>query len=366
MRVMFASHTAQSGVFRVGSHHLAREFARAGHDVTHVSTPVSLLHLAKIREANMRLRFRAAATSPSKDAIGVHHVVPQIAAPPLRLRGAMGHVNMSHPAKGWGHLLRLREGPIDVLFVDQPQFADLLPILNPSMVVYRPTDAHFDAPTRALELRTLARSHAVVATSRSVLDEVTREHKDLPSLVLENGVEFDRFRLDGARTRRGAVYVGALDARFDWDALREMAVGAPSETFRIGGPRTESVPSNLPANVELLGAVPYDRVPELLASAAVGLLPLSDHPGNAGRSPMKFFEYLAAGLAVVATASEELSSRKAPGVSLYGGSVSASDAFRSARTAHGTLGDEGVEFARNFDWSKRMRLLESFVMDLRS
>jgi hypothetical protein len=58
-RMVFASHTASIGVFRVGSHHLSRELSRMGNDVVHVSTPVSLAHLAKVRDPVVRSRLDA-------------------------------------------------------------------------------------------------------------------------------------------------------------------------------------------------------------------------------------------------------------------------------------------------------------------
>ena len=54
-------------------------------------------------------------------------------------------------------------------------------------------------------------------------------------------------------------------------------------------------------NLVALGSVDYSKLPQILSQCAVGLLPMSDDASNAGRSPMKFFEYLAAGLPVVST-----------------------------------------------------------------
>jgi glycosyltransferase involved in cell wall biosynthesis len=52
---------------------------------------------------------------------------------------------------------------------------------------------------------------------------------------------------------------------------------------------------------EVTGAVPHHEVPALLATASIGLAPYApDAPGYF--SPLKLFEYLAAGLAVVAGA----------------------------------------------------------------
>jgi glycosyltransferase involved in cell wall biosynthesis len=54
--------------------------------------------------------------------------------------------------------------------------------------------------------------------------------------------------------------------------------------------------------VELRGHVPYDRVPEALASASVALLPLPDEPvARLFTSPLKLFDYMAAGVPIVAS-----------------------------------------------------------------
>ena len=46
---------------------------------------------------------------------------------------------------------------------------------------------------------------------------------------------------------------------------------------------------------------PYDRLPEILRGAAAGLIPYAINPYTTGVFPMKVYEYLAAGLPVVAT-----------------------------------------------------------------
>ncbi|MGE3909825.1 MAG: glycosyltransferase family 4 protein [Chloroflexota bacterium] len=54
--------------------------------------------------------------------------------------------------------------------------------------------------------------------------------------------------------------------------------------------------------VQLRGHVPYDRVPEVLSQASVALLPLPDEPvARLFTSPLKLFDYMAAGVPIVAS-----------------------------------------------------------------
>jgi glycosyltransferase involved in cell wall biosynthesis len=54
--------------------------------------------------------------------------------------------------------------------------------------------------------------------------------------------------------------------------------------------------------VELRGHVPYDRVPDVLSAASVALLPLPDEPvARLFTSPLKLFDYMAAGVPIVAS-----------------------------------------------------------------
>jgi glycosyltransferase involved in cell wall biosynthesis len=53
--------------------------------------------------------------------------------------------------------------------------------------------------------------------------------------------------------------------------------------------------------IEILGWVPYERVPECLRTADVGLALLQPEPRYVAALPVKMFEYMAAGLPVLAS-----------------------------------------------------------------
>ena len=105
------------------------------------------------------------------------------------------------------------------------------------------------------------------------------------------------------------MFVGAIDAyKLDLPLLEILASGHPNWSFVFIGPVGETDPSTdvrglkrLP-NVHLLGPRPYSTLPAYLAQADVALLPLQLNTYTRHMYPMKFFEYLAAGCPVVATA----------------------------------------------------------------
>jgi len=58
-------------------------------------------------------------------------------------------------------------------------------------------------------------------------------------------------------------------------------------------------PSKLPSNLHFLGSRPYERLPQYLKGLDVCLVPFKDNAISRAASPLKLYEYLAAGRAVV-------------------------------------------------------------------
>jgi hypothetical protein len=363
MRLLFLSHTADTGVFRVGSHHLARELATRGHRVVHATTAVTPAHVLRLGDPDLRDRGRRALRGPWRDEHGVLHFVARAPWPPGSTPGPLEQVAARACARSLRRMLR-RDGmaEVDVLLVDKPAFAWVVPHLDAAKVVYRATDRHDHDRFRGAVAQLMERVDAAIATSQVVMESLGPRHRELPSLVLENGVEFERFAALRETEGEGAVYVGALDYRFDWETLCAMAEASPDAEFRLGGP-VDGRPPSLPANVELCGPIPYARAPQFVAGGAVGLLPLAEGGVNDGRSPMKYFEYLAAGLYVVAKATPTLAAQPAAGATLYGTREEAAAAVAD-QLARGPRNLAGTEAARPYDWRERAAELESFIAGL--
>lgn len=360
MRILLASHTAPGGVFTVGSHHLSRELASLGHQVCHLSTPVSLVHATRLREPEVRRRFALAAGGPRRQS-GAMHYLPLTLLPMSagsRLTSTLG-LRTAVPGVG-STLRRLGFATVDALVIDQPLLAGIERYVDADLVVYRPTDIVESRAKSDGEDRVLAIADGVVATSQLVLDRVVDRRPGLASLLLENGVQFEHFSAPGGQPREGAVYVGAIDERFDWEGLSAMAEQNPTVPVDIFGPHSGVVPA-MPPNVSVHGAVSYGEAPQLLRRARVGILPFKRNAMNRGRSPMKLYEYLAAGLNVVTTMSP--AEDDPPGVWAAEDEHGGGESLRRAYAA--PVNERGVQVARSIDWSERSRRLVDFLTELR-
>ena len=103
-------------------------------------------------------------------------------------------------------------------------------------------------------------------------------------------------------------FVGAISSyKLDFVLIRAVALRHPEWHFVFIGPQAEGEPSTDLSqlfrlrNVHWLGPKPYSQLPRFLAAFQCAWLPLQCNAYTRAMFPMKFFEYLFAGLPVVST-----------------------------------------------------------------
>ena len=104
------------------------------------------------------------------------------------------------------------------------------------------------------------------------------------------------------------IFVGALSAyKVDFELIQKLALICPNWSIVLVGLVGEGDPGTSInqlldiKNIYLLGPKPYKELPKLMHFSVVGLLPCVLNQYTRAMFPMKFFEYLAAGLPVVST-----------------------------------------------------------------
>jgi hypothetical protein len=163
-----------------------------------------------------------------------------------------------------------------------------------------------------------------------------------------------------------AGYVGALEDWFWTEAVALAARQLPQVRFVLAGRAADSVRSALAPirNVTLIGEVPHDRVPDLLASFRAGLIPREGGLA-AYMDPLKVYEYFHYGLPVVASPLPELDR--------FGGLVrQAATPAGFAQAVREALeeDDRPLEEARRAEaraatWSRRAEALNQVLLEAR-
>ncbi|MGZ0709031.1 glycosyltransferase [Coraliomargarita sp. W4R53] len=327
MKILFASHTHMMPDMVVGSHHLARSMSQRGIDVTHMSVPWSLGHLLK---QNSDIKRRVSIWKSK----GYHHNENLLEYIPLVLwpwavssrfiaEGRNPHLKYFNMPKG------IINDTYDLVLIDDPRFFCLKNIIKSKRWVYRATDIYSDItedPSRQrAEDFIIDEVDKLIATSEPVASHLRKINSKKQIAVFENGVNFQHFCKQQKRPTeyieevKRIVYVGAIDARLDVDLLKELAlICRDVEVVVIGKVSTQiRIRYAAVSNLRFLGPINYERVPGYIQHADVAVLPLSNHPANAGRSPMKLNEYLAAGVPVVARKTLELARREMGECYLY-------------------------------------------------
>jgi glycosyltransferase involved in cell wall biosynthesis len=186
-------------------------------------------------------------------------------------------------------------------------------------------------PMRRWRERICARADLIVTPSAAILPRDTPSRK---ILRLEWGADTDRFLPDAPGTapfERPATTVAIFAGAFrSWHgavnlvrAVRELHTRGRADVGAVlvgDGPELPAVQDEAAglANVVFTGAVPHAKMPSCLAAADIGVAPfdISAHrPLSLGFywSPLKIFEYMAAGLPVVAPAVDRIPSLVADG-----------------------------------------------------
>lgn len=101
-------------------------------------------------------------------------------------------------------------------------------------------------------------------------------------------------------------YGGAVNARTDWELVRSLARATEGSVVIVGPPnddagRAEMNASDRPPNLVFLGHRDAATAPDYIAAFDVGLIPYRLTNFNLGSNPVKAYDYLAAGVPVVAT-----------------------------------------------------------------
>jgi glycosyltransferase involved in cell wall biosynthesis len=154
-----------------------------------------------------------------------------------------------------------------------------------------------------------------------------------------------------------ALYAGSLEGRIDVDALERLARDLPDWNVVLVGqlddpPWFASLATR--PNVHIRGREPRPAVLAMMAAAQVCLVPHRRTPMTEAMSPLKLFEYLASGAAVVASDLAPMRGVSDRCLMVEPGTPLAPAVLRAASLPPASAA-ELTEFRRQNDWSARYR-----------
>ena len=179
----------------------------------------------------------------------------------------------------------------------------------------RHRELHLEPVAELIERILFRSASTVTAVSREVADYVRGvSGRTRPTVVLPNGVDLDLFRGVARRQNKQGFTIGFVGSLKEWrgleallEAFASLAGEPPGYRLLIvgDGPLRSWIEAyardrSIGNSVWLAGAVEKGRVPEFMAQMDVAVAPYPDLAGFYF-SPLKVFEYMAAGCAIVAS-----------------------------------------------------------------
>lgn len=299
-KILILSHTRSHSNFKIGSHHYANELAKQGHQVYFSGLPNTIFHkmLKKSEYGEYKLSQNVSDTQLT-------------CLLPLTLKKSI-FTSLINPLVFQLSLStanKVLKGVIfDTIVCDYPFFYEIIKKLRYKNIIYRPTDDYVSMSgdkTIYYEKEICKLADRVVCTSQTVANNIATRYGVKKMHVITNGYDHDNFYVvNNGDGREGAIYIGALDERFDFNALEKLAAENINTNFDIYGPlssKTQGIAQRIEllGNVKFHGALDYSSAGNTMNKYKIGLLLLKPGMANMGRSPMKLWEYIACGLNVL-------------------------------------------------------------------
>ena len=332
-KIVLLSHTPRDSIFKVGSYHISKILAYRGYEVLYISSPLSLFHFilfifkGKWKELIARLKY----INVKRDQEGVWNHTPLLLFPfPCsgnvklnKLFYEKLNINLSRTKS---QIKKLNFETPEIVLLDALKLDVLTNLFQTKKFAYRATDIYTAmSGSRGMgEIeRSVVKKAAVVIVTSEPLKIFFRDNYGVEANIIINGVDYEHFSQPRSKPdlykkiqNPICIYVGSFDFRFDFSQLEFFKRRKDISLVLIGPLKNESL-IPISRNIHFLGQIDYNEIPGYLQHATIGILPLKMIEANHGRSPMKLYEFAAAGLPIASPKLREIVRRRHKFITLY-------------------------------------------------
>ena len=259
---------------------------------------------------------------------------------------------------------------IHVLWVGHPYAGDMK--LESDMLVYDCFDEHSgfrgifrSTAVKDIEKDLIVRSNLTIFSAQHLSDQ--KEIMANKSIVIRNGSDYDHFYMDPHKSLlndNSILYSGVISDWVDIELIKYLVRNMPDFIFRFVGPVRKNWLDSIKTlnNVDIVGEVPYEELPEYYCKAAACIIPF-DPTWELIKStnPIKLYEYLASGKPTVSTRFYEVEK-----CSHYLSLADSHDEFKShlletIRNNNYESVLKRQEFAKSHSWESRKESIVSAI-----
>ncbi|MGB9599172.1 MAG: glycosyltransferase [Myxococcota bacterium] len=303
----------------IDTNHFALYFARNGDEVDFVTPPAYCIDLFIPFISYRRAILKNGISSGIEIEKNLRQYTPMTPLP-IRNNFLLGSgLNLSLFAYSF-NLSSLSRKEYDICITSQGFMLLWSRYVRAKKFIYRYNDllegflSHPEGLKRYEEVFIRDRNPIILTVNKRLLNYLKDKYPDFENIkILPNGVDIELFlKAEPDREllsikKQKAVFCGGIDFWVDIELLYEAAKTLKDIVFVLIGPAKVNIEriKALP-NVIYLGARRYKDIPSLLKGCDIGLIPFKrDRLTEYVEKPLKYYEYLAAGLPVIATGLSE-------------------------------------------------------------
>ena len=377
-KIIWCGNSYYGSPFKVGCNYYSELLAKEGNKVLFIAPPISPFH-NKINET----------TRLDQAKKGLHEIfanyfiyTPFALIPPFKKLPfifywiiKIWHIftlpNFKNMLKNYDFL------NVDTLVIDNFVFLPLINIIKYKKLIVRVTDRleGFGVGAAAIkaEEHLIKKADKVIYTSLNLKSYIEKFNKNC--FYVPNGVDFNKFQKEYNKpeffctiTKPVAVYVGAIESWFDFDLLDYITEELKDVHFLVIG-AVKFKPNNFDQiqsreNITFYGKVDNSLVASFLKFSDVGIIPFRlDMDLVHSISPLKLYEYSAAGLYTVATKWRELEQLNSPAL-LADSKEDFAAWIKKAVTLRQIGRSKIVKFAKDNDWNAKIQKILNLLFSI--